>query len=83
MNEIEKVKERITIEINTLRLFESQKSHRIYRVDNELCQDKCTDNLETQVINARHRIGRLQNELDSTKYVEVFLSNFHFSTLNY
>lgn len=68
MREIEKTKERVNTEINALRLFESQNCHRIYRVNNELCQDKCTDNLQTQVMAAKHRVEHLQSQLDSTKY---------------
>lgn len=69
MHEIEKLKEKLYDEKKALKLFESQNKNRIYRVNIELCQEKCTDNLEVQVVNAKQRVERLENQLDSVKYV--------------
>lgn len=72
MNELEKLTEKLNDEKKALQLFESQNINRIYRVNIELCQEKCTDNLEIQVINAKKRVETINHQIQSLKYV-----NFH------
>lgn len=63
MTEIHKLEETQNAENEALKLIESQNRNRVYRTDSELCQDKCTDNLDIQVYNLKSIIQKLDEQL--------------------
>lgn len=76
--QLEMEKERMRMEINKLeethhaenyasKLVESQNRNRIYRSSSELCREKCTDNLEIQVLNMKSIIQKLNNQLEISR----------------
>lgn len=67
MMEINKLEETHHAENDALKLVESQNRNRIYRSDSELCREKCTDNLEIQVLNMKSIIQKLNKQLESSR----------------
>lgn len=67
MNEINKLEQTHIAQNEALKLIKSQNRNRIYRPEPELCQDKCTDNLEIQVLNLKSIIEKLNTQLETSR----------------
>lgn len=63
-NDVHHLKEKLNEANEALKLFESQNRNRIYRVNVELCNEKCTENLEVQVMQAKQRVEHLSHQLN-------------------